>query len=92
MKKTETFPSMANEKIKELSDALEELRLARKSRMDFLKKEVEEQDRVLAIMHEHQLDAYKDDDFDPPLEAKIVVGKEKVKIKLGGNSDNDDPD
>lgn len=85
--KNERLPGMSSEKNQELSSALDELRDVRCRRMDYTKKEVEAQNKVLALMHEHKLKEYHDDDYDPPLDAQIVAGKDKVKIKLGGEDE-----
>lgn len=88
MSKTEALPGMKMEKSEPLSEAIEELRETRRDRMDYTKKETELQAKVLELMHAAGLTAYQDDDYDPPLDAKIVGGKEKIKLKIGSSEDD----
>lgn len=82
MAKQEFLNGMEPQMIPELTEAAENLREIRRERMDLTKEEVEAANKVLALLHQHKLDSYKDDSLVPPVEVKLVAGKERVRVKL----------
>jgi hypothetical protein len=92
MPETEALPGLETPAIAELTDAARELKEVRRERMDLTKKEVEAAERVLALMHEHKLEVYRDTNFDPPVEVSVVKGKEKVKVKLKDEDEEGEED
>lgn len=89
---TEALPGLETPAIEELTQAARRLKEVRSQRMELTKKEVEAAAEVLRLMHENKLTSYQDNNFDPPVVAEVVQGKERVKVKMGAEDGENDED
>ena len=79
MGKQHDLKGMEQPGLPDLVDVGKRYKSAQRRRMQALAKEVELKDGVLAIMHEHKLTTYRDEDED--IEFELVPGKERLKVK-----------
>lgn len=92
MVKQESLEGMEQQTIPVLTEAASELKEIRRQRMDLTKKEVEAAEKLIALLHEHKLDSYRDDNLVPPVEVRLVPGKEKVKVSMKDEEEEGEED
>ena len=73
---------------KEIVAACRELKAARDQRLAYGREETKVQEKLLVLLHEHDLKEFDGDG----VHAEIVVEKEKVKVKIQSSDEADDDD
>ena len=83
MAKQKQLPGLEDAVVEEIETAAEEYADRRDDRMRKLEGEIEARDALLEILRKHKRKAYSSKEF----QVEIVEGKDKVKVKRGGQED-----
>jgi hypothetical protein len=67
--------------IKEVDTAVEAYVEARDERMKLTDREVEAKEALIAVMRNHKLTVYTDENAVPPLVITLIPGEDKVKVR-----------
>lgn len=85
MARQKQLPGVEDSVVEEIETAAENYVDHRDSRMNKLTLEIEARDKLIEVLRKHKKNAYSSREFS----IELIDGKTKVKVKRGGDDDDD---